>query len=87
MSLQSFHREISVNSQRIDGLIVFGEALIQKSSPEDAALIEDELQELHCYCQEVYSRVVRFHQRLSQPRVRETHPHTYTHTDTHRDAH
>ncbi|KAM9703427.1 nesprin-2-like [Menidia menidia] len=65
--LNSFQREITLNTERIDGLIVFGEGLIQRSSPQDAALIEDELEELHSYCQEVFSRLVRFHQRLSQP--------------------
>uniref|UniRef100_A0A8C9X0Y0 KASH domain-containing protein n=1 Tax=Sander lucioperca TaxID=283035 RepID=A0A8C9X0Y0_SANLU len=65
--LNSFQKEITLNTERIDGLIVFGEGLIQKSSPQDAALIEDELEELHSYCQEVFSRLVRFHQRLSQP--------------------
>ncbi|XP_035534355.1 nesprin-2 isoform X4 [Morone saxatilis] len=65
--LNSFQKEITLNTERIDGLIVFGEDLIQKSSPQDAALIEDELEELHSYCQEVFSRLVRFHQRLSQP--------------------
>ncbi|KAM4521617.1 nesprin-2a isoform 3-T4 [Odontesthes bonariensis] len=65
--LNSFRKEITLNTERIDGLIVFGEGLIQKSSPQDAALIEDELEELHSYCQEVFSRLVRFHQRLSQP--------------------
>lgn len=68
-SPQSFQKEITLNTERIDGLIVFGEALIQKSSPQDAALIEEELEELHTYCQEVFSRLVRFHQRLSQPPV------------------
>lgn len=58
-----------MNTERIDALIVFGEGLIQKSSPQDAALIEDELEELHSYCQEVFGRLVRFHQRLSQPPV------------------
>lgn len=58
-----------MNTERIDGLIVFGEGLIQRSSPEDAALIEEELEELHSYCQEVFGRLVRFHQRLSQPPV------------------
>lgn len=58
-----------MNTERIDGLIVFGEGLIQKSTLQDAALIEDELEELHSYCQEVFSRLVRFHQRLSQPPV------------------
>uniref|UniRef100_A0A8C5GU20 KASH domain-containing protein n=1 Tax=Gouania willdenowi TaxID=441366 RepID=A0A8C5GU20_GOUWI len=67
--LKSFQKEIALNTERIDGLIVFGEGLIQKSSPQDAALIEDELEELHSYCQEVFSRLVRFHQRLSQPTV------------------
>uniref|UniRef100_A0A7N6ABB2 KASH domain-containing protein n=1 Tax=Anabas testudineus TaxID=64144 RepID=A0A7N6ABB2_ANATE len=62
--LNSFQKEITLNTERIDGLIVFGEGLIQKSSPQDAALIEDELEELHSYCQEVFSRLVRFHQRL-----------------------
>uniref|UniRef100_A0A4W6DP64 KASH domain-containing protein n=1 Tax=Lates calcarifer TaxID=8187 RepID=A0A4W6DP64_LATCA len=68
--LNSFQKEITLNTERIDGLIVFGEGLIQKSSPQDAALIEDELEELHTYCQEVFSRLVRFHQRLSQPPVK-----------------
>ncbi|XP_061610592.1 nesprin-1 isoform X5 [Phyllopteryx taeniolatus] len=65
--LSSFQKEIILNTERIDGLIVFGESLIQRSSPQDAALIEEELEELHSYCQEVFSRLVRFHQRLSQP--------------------
>lgn len=67
--VQSFQKEITLNTERIDALIVFGEGLIQRSSPEDAALIEDELEELHSYCQEVFGRLVRFHQRLSQPPV------------------
>lgn len=69
MPLQSFRKEITLNTERIDGLIVFGEGLIQKSSPQDAVFIEDQLEELHTYCQEVFSRLVRFHQRLSQPMV------------------
>ncbi|XP_067338852.1 nesprin-2 isoform X4 [Channa argus] len=72
--LNSFQKEITLNTERIDGLIVFGEGLIQKSSPQDAALIEDELEELHSYCQEVFSRLVRFHQRLSQPPVVKDEP-------------
>ncbi|XP_046877069.1 nesprin-2-like isoform X4 [Hypomesus transpacificus] len=65
--LNSFQKDITLNTERIDGLIVSGEGLIQRSAPLDAALIEDELEELHSYCQEVFSRVVRFHQRLTQP--------------------
>ncbi|XP_017539502.1 nesprin-2 isoform X2 [Pygocentrus nattereri] len=66
--LNGFKKEITLNTNKIDALIVFGESLIQRSSPLDAALIEDELEELHSYCQEVFSRVARFHQRLTSPR-------------------
>lgn len=57
-----------LNTNKIDSLIVFGEKLIQKSSPLDAVLIEDELEEMHSYCQEVFSRVSRFHHRLINTR-------------------
>ncbi|XP_072538856.1 nesprin-2a isoform X2 [Salminus brasiliensis] len=66
--LNGLKKEITLNTNKIDALIVFGEGLIQRSSPLDAALIEDELEELHSYCQEVFSRVARFHQRLTSPR-------------------
>lgn len=62
--MQGFQQEITLNTNKIDALIVFGENLIQKSAPLDAALIEDELEELHSYCQEVFGRVARFHHRL-----------------------
>uniref|UniRef100_A0A8C3IBQ1 Spectrin repeat containing nuclear envelope protein 2 n=1 Tax=Chrysemys picta bellii TaxID=8478 RepID=A0A8C3IBQ1_CHRPI len=63
--LNGFQQEITLNTNKIDQLIVFGEQLIQKSEPLDATLIEDELEELHRYCQEVFGRVSRFHQRLT----------------------
>ncbi|CAG5866901.1 unnamed protein product [Menidia menidia] len=62
--MNGFQQEITLNTNKIDALIVFGENLIQKSSPLDAVLIEDELEELHSYCQEVFGRVARFHHRL-----------------------
>ncbi|XP_042357133.1 nesprin-2-like isoform X1 [Plectropomus leopardus] len=62
--LNGFQQEITLNTNKIDALIVFGENLIQKSAPLDAVLIEDELEELHSYCQEVFGRVARFHHRL-----------------------
>nr|XP_029131758.1 nesprin-2 [Labrus bergylta] len=62
--LNGFQQEITLNTNKIDALIVFGENLIQKSAPLDAVLIEDELEELHSYCQEVFGRVARFHNRL-----------------------
>uniref|UniRef100_A0A7N8XVA0 Spectrin repeat containing, nuclear envelope 2b n=1 Tax=Mastacembelus armatus TaxID=205130 RepID=A0A7N8XVA0_9TELE len=55
--LNGFQQEITLNTNKIDALIVFGENLIQKSAPLDAVLIEDELEELHSYCQEVFGRV------------------------------
>ncbi|XP_043093802.1 nesprin-2 isoform X3 [Puntigrus tetrazona] len=66
--LKSFKKEITLNTNKIDALIVFGEGLIQRSCPEDAVEIEDELEELHTYCQEVFGRVARFHQSLTSLR-------------------
>uniref|UniRef100_A0A8C1XQ72 KASH domain-containing protein n=1 Tax=Cyprinus carpio TaxID=7962 RepID=A0A8C1XQ72_CYPCA len=66
--LKSFKKEITLNTNKIDALIVFGEGLIQRSCPQDAVVIEDELEELHTYCQEVFGRVARFHQRLTSLR-------------------
>ncbi|XP_077180010.1 nesprin-2 isoform X2 [Paroedura picta] len=63
--LNGFQQEITLNINKIDQLIVFGEHLIQKSEPSDAVLIEEELVELHKYCQEVFGRVSRFHQKLT----------------------
>nr|XP_051683858.1 nesprin-2 isoform X7 [Oryctolagus cuniculus] len=65
--LNGFQQEITLNTNKIDQLIVCGEQLIQKSEPLDAVLIEDELEDLHRYCQEVFGRVCRFHRRLTSP--------------------
>uniref|UniRef100_A0A8L0DNW4 Spectrin repeat containing, nuclear envelope 2b n=1 Tax=Oncorhynchus mykiss TaxID=8022 RepID=A0A8L0DNW4_ONCMY len=70
--LNGFQQEITLNTNKIDALIVFGENLIQKSAPLDAVLIEDELEELHSYCQEVFGRVARFHHRLINRRPDES---------------
>lgn len=78
---QGFQQDITLNANKIDALIVAGENLIQKSAPLDAALIEDELEELHSYCQEVFGRVARFHQRLVSRRPVSPPPPTHTHTD------
>ncbi|KAL1254649.1 hypothetical protein QQF64_016878, partial [Cirrhinus molitorella] len=66
--LKSFKKEITLNTNKIDALIVFGEGLIQRSCPHDAVEIEDELEELNTYCQEVFRRVARFHQSLTSLR-------------------
>uniref|UniRef100_A0A4W4EGC1 KASH domain-containing protein n=1 Tax=Electrophorus electricus TaxID=8005 RepID=A0A4W4EGC1_ELEEL len=66
--LEQLRKIITLKTNQIDALIVFGEGLIQRSCPLDAAVIEDELEQLHSYCQEVFGRAVRFHQRLTGPR-------------------
>nr|XP_060611126.1 nesprin-2 [Anolis sagrei ordinatus] len=63
--LNGFQQEIMLNAKKIDQLTEFGEHLIQKSEPSDAVVIEEELEELHKYCQDVFGRVSRFHQRLA----------------------
>lgn len=43
-----------------------GEQLIEKSEPLDAAVIEEELDELRRYRQEVFGRVDRYHEKLTR---------------------
>ncbi|XP_066035177.1 nesprin-1 isoform X2 [Chamaea fasciata] len=62
--LKAFQQEISLNNNKIEQIIVQGEQLIEKSEPLDAAVIEEELDELHRYCQEVFGRVERYHKKL-----------------------
>ncbi|XP_028903939.1 nesprin-1 isoform X12 [Ornithorhynchus anatinus] len=62
--LKAFQQEISLNQNKIDQIIVQGEQLIEKSEPMDAAIIEEELDELWRYCQEVFGRVERYHKKL-----------------------
>ncbi|XP_009867463.1 PREDICTED: nesprin-1, partial [Apaloderma vittatum] len=62
--LKAFQQEISLNNNKIEQIIVQGEQLIEKSEPIDAAVIEEELDELRRYCQEVFGRVERYHKKL-----------------------
>ncbi|XP_074846464.1 nesprin-1 isoform X2 [Carettochelys insculpta] len=62
--LKAFQQEISLNNSKIEQIIVQGEQLIEKSEPMDAAVIEEELDELRRYCQEVFGRVERYHKKL-----------------------
>ncbi|XP_049759928.1 nesprin-1 isoform X14 [Elephas maximus indicus] len=62
--LKAFQREISLNHNKIEQIIAQGEQLIEKSEPLDAAVIEEELDELRRYCQEVFGRVERYHKKL-----------------------
>ncbi|XP_016067047.1 PREDICTED: nesprin-1-like isoform X3 [Miniopterus natalensis] len=62
--LKAFQQEISLNHSKIEQIIAQGEQLIEKSEPLDAAVIEEELDELRRYCQEVFGRVERYHKKL-----------------------
>ncbi|XP_077174776.1 nesprin-4 [Paroedura picta] len=69
MQLQAFQQDVQSNAQRMDHLLVRGECLIQKSQPEDAEVLEEELQDLSCFCQEVFRRVFHFRRRLVSMRL------------------
>uniref|UniRef100_A0A7M4FMH3 KASH domain-containing protein n=1 Tax=Crocodylus porosus TaxID=8502 RepID=A0A7M4FMH3_CROPO len=62
--LKAFQQEISLNNNKIEQIIGQGEQLIEKCEPIDAAVIEEELDELQRYCQEVFGRVERYHKKL-----------------------
>nr|XP_033792800.1 nesprin-1 isoform X1 [Geotrypetes seraphini] len=62
--LRAFQQEISLNSGKIEHIISQGEQLIEKSEPMDAAVIEEELEELRRYCLEVFGRVERYYKKL-----------------------
>lgn len=64
LSTQTFQQEISLNTAKIEHILQHGEALIKKSEPLDAAVIEEELEELQRYCQEVFGRVERYYKKL-----------------------
>ncbi|XP_040821111.1 nesprin-1 isoform X2 [Ochotona curzoniae] len=62
--LKAFQQEISLNHNKIEQIIAQGEQLIEKSEPLDAAVIEEELDELRRYCQTVFGHVERYHRKL-----------------------
>ncbi|XP_078504900.1 nesprin-1 isoform X2 [Lissotriton helveticus] len=62
--LRAFQQEISLNNNKIEQIILQGEQLIEKSEPMDAAVIEEELDELRRYCFEVFGRVDRYYKKL-----------------------
>lgn len=62
--IQAFQQEITLNTGKIDHIFQQGEALLEKSEPIDAAVIEEELEELQRYCQEVFGRVERYYKKL-----------------------
>ncbi|XP_036078730.1 nesprin-1 isoform X13 [Rousettus aegyptiacus] len=64
--LKAFQQEIALNHGKIDQIIAQGEQLMEKSEPLDAAVIQEELDELRRYCQEVFGRVERYHKKLTR---------------------
>lgn len=66
VSTQAFQQEIYMNTAKIELVFRQGEALIEKSEPLDAAVIEEELEELQRYCQEVFGRVERYYKKLTR---------------------
>ncbi|XP_062996386.1 nesprin-4 [Elgaria multicarinata webbii] len=69
IQLQAFQQDVQANAERVDCLLVRGESLIQKSQPEDAEILGEALQDLSCFCQEVFRRVFRFRWRLVSMRL------------------
>lgn len=67
---QSFQQEISLTTAKIEHIFHQGETLMEKSEPLDAAVIEEELEELQRYCQEVFGRVERYYKKLIRLPVR-----------------
>lgn len=63
---QAFQQEIYLNTGKIELVFRQGDALIEKSEPLDAAVIEEELEELQRYCQEVFGRVDRYYKKLTR---------------------
>lgn len=63
---QAFQQEIYLNTGKIEMVFRQGDALIEKSEPLDAAVIEEELEELQRYCQEVFGRVDRYYKKLTR---------------------
>ncbi|XP_051264719.1 nesprin-1 isoform X9 [Dicentrarchus labrax] len=64
--LKAFQQEIYLNTGKIELVFRQGESLIEKSEPLDAAVIEEELEELQRYCQEVFGRVDRYYKKLTR---------------------
>ncbi|XP_044291371.1 nesprin-4 [Varanus komodoensis] len=67
--LQACKQDVQANAERLDRLLERGERLIQSSQPEDARRLEEELQALSSFCQEVFRRVFHFRRRLVSLRL------------------
>ncbi|KTG03577.1 hypothetical protein cypCar_00011669 [Cyprinus carpio] len=77
--LRAFQQEITLNTAKIDHIFQQGEALLEKSEPIDAAVIEEELEELQRFCQEVFGHVERFYKKLIRlPLTEDEHDVSYS---------
>ncbi|CAB1340090.1 unnamed protein product, partial [Coregonus sp. 'balchen'] len=85
--LKAFQQEISLNTGQIELVFRQGEALIEKSEPLDGAVLEEELEELQRYWQEVFGRVDRYYKKLTRLPVSNVFCVQNTHTHTIQEAH
>ncbi|XP_032083183.1 nesprin-4 isoform X2 [Thamnophis elegans] len=69
IQLQAFQQDVQTNTEHVDDLVVSAESLIQKSQPEDAEILEEDLKELIGFHQAVLSRVFQFQRRLVSLRL------------------
>ncbi|KAM6428448.1 nesprin-4 [Liasis olivaceus] len=69
IQLQAFQQDVQANAEHVDHLLVCAESLIQKSQPEDAEILEEDLKELIGFRQAVFSRVFQFQRRLVSMRL------------------
>ncbi|KAK1786040.1 hypothetical protein P4O66_017766 [Electrophorus voltai] len=67
--LQGFQQAVAESAGRLNALLQRGEALIQRSEPADAQVIEGQLQELLLYCGRVFQSLGRLHTRLLSMRL------------------
>ncbi|KAJ8369158.1 hypothetical protein SKAU_G00091860 [Synaphobranchus kaupii] len=67
--LQNFQDAVGENTVRLNGLLEWGDALIQQSEPGDAQDIEAGLQGLLLYCACVFEGVDKLHTRLLSMRL------------------
>ncbi|XP_033126157.1 nesprin-1-like isoform X2 [Anneissia japonica] len=64
--IKAFQHEIDLNQSRIDDINSSAQILMQRCDPNDAVIIQESLDELHRYCEEVFSRVDRFQRKLQR---------------------
>ncbi|XP_052391485.1 nesprin-1 isoform X1 [Carassius gibelio] len=64
--LKAFQQEIVLNTGKMESVFGQGEVLMEKSEPLDAAVIEEELDELQRYSREVFGRVERYYRKLTR---------------------